>query len=117
MTAFQVIIGFGGVENAPAAGIDNHQLARADAAFLYHFIRLIIPDPDFRGASNQLVFGDDVACRTQAVTVKVTGGKAAVGHDDARRTVPRFHVHGVEVKERAQLRIHIRVVLPCRWNQ
>ena len=115
MAAFQIVIGFGGVQNAPAAGIDNHQLARADATFLDDFIRLIIPDPNFRGTGNQLVFGDDVARRTQAVTVKVTGGKTAVGHNNARRAIPRLHVHGVKVKERAQLRVHIRVVLPGGW--
>ena len=102
------------MQNAPAAGIDNHQLPWADATFLNHFIRLIIPDPDFRSAGNQLVFGDYVARRTQAVAVKVTGGKATVGHNDTRRTIPRLHVHGVKVEERAQLRVHIRVVLPGR---
>ncbi len=38
MAAFQVVIGFRGMQNTSAAGVDHHQLARADAAFLDHFI-------------------------------------------------------------------------------
>ena len=117
MTAFQVVIGFRGVENATATGVDHHQFARPYAAFFDHFVRLVIPDPHFRGAGNQLVFSDDVARRAQAVTVEVTGRKAPVGHDDTGRTIPRLHVHGVEVEEGTQFRIHIRVVLPGWRNQ
>ena len=117
MTALQIVIGFGRVQYAPTAGVNNHQLARTDAAFLDHFIRLVIPDTDFRGTGDELVFCDDVSRRTQTVTVQIAGGKTTVGHNDARRAVPRFHVHGVKIEEGAQLRVHIRVVLPCRWHQ
>ncbi len=117
MATLQIVIGFRRMEDAPDTGVDHHQLTGTDAAFLYHFVRLVIPDADFGGAGDQLVFGNHVARRTQAVTVKVTGGVAAVGHDDARRAVPRLHMHGVEVEEGAQFRIHIRVVLPCGRHQ
>ena len=117
MAALQIVVGFGGVQDASTAGVDHHQLARTDAAFLDHFVRLVIPDADFRGAGDELIFGDDVARRTQAVTVQVTGSETTVGHDDARRAVPRLHVHGVKVEERAKLRVHIRVVLPGRRHE
>ncbi|CNU90410.1 Uncharacterised protein [Salmonella enterica subsp. enterica serovar Bovismorbificans] len=117
MAAFQIVIGFRGMQNTSAAGVDHHQLAWADAAFLDHFIRLIVPDTDFGGAGDQLIFGNDVACRAQAVTVKVTGGEAPVGHHDACRTVPRLHMHGVKVKEGAQILVHIGVVLPGGRHQ
>ena len=100
------------MQNASGTGIDNHQLARAHAAFFNHFVRLVVPDADFRGAGDELIFGNDVARRAQAITVEVTGRVATVGHDDARRAVPWLHMHGVKVEERTQLRIHIRVVLP-----
>ncbi|CCJ86656.1 conserved hypothetical protein [Cronobacter dublinensis 582] len=112
VAALEIVVGFRRVQNAPAAGIDNHQLARPDAAFFHHFVRLIIPDADFRGAGDELVFGNDIARRTQAVAVEVTGGKAPIGHHDARRAVPRFHMHGVKIEEAAQVRVHLRVVLP-----
>ena len=115
MAAFQIVIGFRRVQNTAAAGIDHHQLARTDAAFLDHFVRLVIPDADFRGAGDELIFGDDVARRTQTVTVEVTGGKTTVGHHDARRAIPRLHMHGVKVKEGTQFQVHIRVVLPGGW--
>jgi hypothetical protein len=54
MAALQIVIGFGRVQNASAA--DNHQLARTDAAFLDHFVRLVIPDTDFRGAGDELLW-------------------------------------------------------------
>ena len=75
MAAFQIVIGFRRVQNTAAAGIDHHQLARTDAAFLDHFVRLVIPDPHFRGAGDELVFGDDVARRTQTVTVQLQAAK------------------------------------------
>ncbi|VGP13006.1 hypothetical protein SB00610_01089 [Klebsiella quasipneumoniae subsp. similipneumoniae] len=112
MAALQIVIGFRRVQNASGTGIDNHQLARAHAAFFNHFVRLVVPDADFRGAGDELIFGNDVARRAQAITVEVTGRVATVGHDDARRAVPWLHMHGVKVEERTQLRIHIRVVLP-----
>ncbi len=112
MATFQIVIGFSGVQNAPTAGIDNHQFTRTDAAFLNHFIRLVIPDPDFRGAGDQLVFGDDITRRAQTVTVQVTGRETAIGHHDTGWAIPWLHVHGVKVKEGTQIRIHIRVVLP-----
>ena len=117
VTAFQIVVGFRGVQNTPLAGIDNHQFAWTDAAFFNDFIRLIIPDTHLGCAGDELIFGDHIACRTQAITVEVTGGEATIGHHDARRAVPRFHMHGVKVKERAQLGIHIRVILPGWRNQ
>ena len=66
------------MQNASGTGIDNHQLARAHAAFLDHFVRLVIPDADFGGAGDELIFGNDVARRAQTVTVEVTGRVAAI---------------------------------------
>ena len=117
VAAFQIVVGFRRVQDAAAAGVDHHQLAGADAAFFHHFIRLVIPDADFGGAGDQLVFGDHVARRAQAVAIEVTGGVAAVGHHDAGRAVPRLHVHRVEVEEGAQIAVHVRVVLPGRRHQ
>jgi magnesium-transporting ATPase (P-type) len=78
----------------------GHQFARTHAAFLNHFVRLIIPDAHFRGTGDELVFGNDVARWTQTVTIQVTGSETTVRHHDARRAVPRLHVHGVKVEER-----------------
>ena len=117
MTAFQIVIGFRGVQDATAAGVDHHQLARPYTAFFDHFVRLVVPNPHFRGAGDQLVFSNDVARRAQTITVEVTGRKATIGHHDTCRTIPRLHVHGVKVEEGPQLRIHIRVVLPGWRNQ
>ncbi|SQI20067.1 Uncharacterised protein [Salmonella enterica subsp. arizonae] len=117
MAAFQIVIGFRGMQDTPAAGINYHQFAGTDAALLDHFVRLIVPDADFRSAGDQLIFGDDIACRPQAVTVEVAGGETPVGHYDACRAVPRLHVHGVKVEEGAQIRVHIRVILPGGRHQ
>ncbi|SQB37333.1 Uncharacterised protein [Citrobacter koseri] len=117
MAAFQIVIGFRRVQDAPATGVDHHQFTGADAALFHDFVRLVVPDPHLRGAGDQFIFGDDVARWTQTVTVEVTGSEATVGHHDARRAIPRLHVHGVKVKEGAQIRVHIRVVLPCGRHQ
>ncbi|CQR22322.1 Uncharacterised protein [Yersinia enterocolitica] len=78
MAAFQVVIGFGGMQDFTAAGVNHHQLTGADTAFFDNFIGLIIPDTDFRSAGDEFIFGDDIARRAQAITVKITGGVAAI---------------------------------------
>ncbi|CAH0270770.1 hypothetical protein SRABI106_03048 [Rahnella aquatilis] len=78
MAALQIVVSFCRMVDFAAAGVDHHQLARSDAAFFDHFVRLIIPDANFGRTGDQLIFGDDIARRTQTVTVKVTGGITAI---------------------------------------
>lgn len=115
MAVFQIVIGFCRVQNTFIAGVDNYQFVWFDAVFFDYFVRLVILDIDFRGVGDEFIFGDDVARRTQIVTVEVIGGKTIVGYYDVRRVILRFYMYGVKVKEGTQFRVYIRVVLLGGW--
>ncbi len=102
--AVVIVIGFRGMQYV-RRGCRSSPSARprADAAFLDHFIRLIVPDTDFGGAGDQLVL---------VMTYSVPGaGRYGQGYRrrSARRTSrclpvrPTAHMHGVKVKEGAQI--------------
>ena len=67
---------------------------------------------DFGGHDDQVVLGDVVARRAQAVAVEHRADDRAVGERDRRRAVPRLHQAGVIFVERLQVRVHQLVVLP-----
>ena len=117
VTALEIVIDLEASPDLAVAGIHHEQLARADPALLQHFVRGVVPGADLGREGDELVLGDDVAGRTQAVSVERAGGVATVGHDDAGRAIPGLHVHGVEVIEGAQVVIHVRVFLPRRRDQ
>ena len=98
-------------------GIHRHHLSGFQAALADHVFGFVIIDADFRGQSDVAVFGDHPARWTQTVSVHGAGGVAAIGHDDAGRAVPGFHMHGVVFIEGAQIGIHGVDVLPGWWNQ
>ena len=61
---------------------------------------------------DQIVVGDDVARRAQAVAVQRGADLAAVGERDRRRPVPRLHHGRVVLVEGAPVVVHQRVLLP-----
>ncbi len=67
---------------------------------------------DFRRHDDQVVLGDVVARRTQAVAIEHRADHRAVGERDRRRAVPRLHQRRVVLVERLQLLRHRLVVLP-----
>ena len=112
----QAVIDVLSVQHFARLGIDGQHLAGADAAFCHHVFRLVAVGADFGGQGDVAVLGNHPARRTQAVTVQHTDRLATVGHDHACGAVPRLHVHGVVLVERAQLGIHGLHVLPGRWH-
>ena len=71
-----------------------------------------VEDADLGGEHDEAVVGDPVAARAQAVAVEHRADLGAVGEDHAGGAVPRLHQRGVELVERAALRVHLLVVLP-----
>ncbi len=117
VAALEIVVDLEAGPHLAVAGVHHEQLARADAALLQHFVRGVVPGAHFGGQGDELVLGDDVAGRAQAVAVERTGGVATIGHDDAGGAIPGLHVHGVEVVEGAQIVIHVGVLLPRRRDQ
>ena len=117
VAALELAVDVPGSPAPPAEGVDDEQLAGADAALLHHLVGLVVPDADLGGEGDEVVAGDDVARRAQAIAIEPAGSEAPVAHDDARRAVPGLHVHRVEVVEGTQVVVHAGVVLPGRRHE
>ena len=117
MARLQAVVDGVGVQHLTGFGVDSQNLARPYAAFGNHVFGLVVPHADFRGDGDVAVGGRDPARWAQAVAVEQANGIAAICHDDARRAVPRLHVHGVVLIKRPQVGVHGFNVLPGRWNQ
>jgi len=105
------------VDHLAGLGVGGEHLTRLQAAVDHHVGRVVIVDANLRRQRDDPVAGDDKACRAQAITVEDTGGMAAVGQHNPRRTVPRLHMHGVILMKGAHVGIHQVDVLPRRRDQ
>src|SRR5205085_3946687 len=76
-----------------------------------------IQDADFGGDEHEVVGGDEISRRTQAVTVERRADDASIAEDDERRTVPRLHQRSLIVEERADVAGELVVMLPRRRHQ
>ena len=63
------------------------------------------------------ILGHHPAGGTEAITVHGAGGVTAVGQDNARWTIPGFHMHGIVFIKRAQIGIQRIDILPGGRNQ
>ena len=113
----QAVVDGIGVEDLTGFGVHGKDLPRTDTALGDDIFRLVVPHADFRRQGDIAVLGGHPTGWTQAVAVEQADRVTTFGHHHARRAVPRFHVHGVEFIERAQVGVHGVDVLPCRRNQ
>ena len=100
-------------------GLEVHQehLPRRDAPGAGDAVAWDIRQPRLGAEDHQVVVGDPVAQGAQAVAVQAGAHLGAVGEHDGGRAVPRLLQRGVELVERAQLRIHGGIVLPRLGDQ
>ena len=102
-----------GQEETPGLQVGRNHLARAHAPLGCDVVgAAVIPNAHFRGDGHIAILGDHVARRAQSIAVEHAHAVAAVGHDDAGRTIPGLHVHGVVFVKGAQVRVHVGHVLP-----
>ena len=99
-------------DHAALARVDEEHLAGLQTALGDHSRRLDVDHAHLGGHHDQVVVGDPVATRPQAVAVEHRADHFPVGEGDARRTVPGLHHRGVEPVEVALLLRHRGVVLP-----
>ena len=85
-----------------------------------HFLTILrfgnVEHADFGGHHDEVVVGDDVARRAQAVAVERRADLAAVGERHRRRAVPRLHQRRVVFVERAAILVHQRIAGPRLGN-
>ena len=76
--------------NAALFGIDHEHLARLQTPFLLDLALRNRQCSGFRGQDHDIVIGQNVAARTQSVSVEHGADAHTVGKSDSGRTVPRF---------------------------
>ena len=101
------------VVDDPALGrVDEEHAARLEAALRDHLRRVDVDDPDLGCHHDDVVVGDPVAARPQAVAVEHGADHRAVGERHAGGTVPRLHHARVEAVEVPVGGVQLVVVLP-----
>ena len=84
-------------------GIDKQYLSRLEASFFLDGLRLEADDTSLACHHHHVIFRNEVACRTQAVTVQHTSGIPSVAEKQGGRSVPRFHQDGMVFVECLQV--------------
>jgi hypothetical protein len=79
------------VDHAALLQVDQEHLARLQAPFLDDLVLGNRQHAGFGGHDDQVVVGDAVARRTQAVAVQRGADLAPVGEHDGGRAVPGLH--------------------------
>ena len=100
------------VDDAALLEVDQEHLARLQAPLLDDPALGDRQHAGLGGHHHQVVVGDDVARRAQAVAVERGADLPAVGEHHRRRAVPRLHHRRVVLVEGAPARVHRRVLLP-----
>ena len=92
--------------------VDQEDAARVQPLLDHDVGGRDVEHADFRRHHDEIVLGDVVARRPQAVAVEHGADHRAVGERQRRGAVPRLHQRGVVLVEGAQRRVHGIVVLP-----
>ena len=98
--ALQFVVG----DDAALFQIDEEHAARLQAALRQHALRRDVEDADLGRHDDQVVLGDVIARRPQAVAVEHGADAHAVGEGDRRGAVPRLHQARMELVKRLFLR-------------
>jgi hypothetical protein len=104
------------VDDAAGVEVDQEHLARLQAPFLDDLGLGNRQHAGFGSHHHQVVVGDDVAGRTQAVAVQRAADVAAVGEGHRGRAVPRLHHRRMVFVEGATVVVHQGVVFPGFGN-
>ena len=106
--ALQLVV----VDDALPFEVDEQHLARLQPPFLDDPILGNRQHAHFRTHDHDIVVGDDIARRAQAVAVQGRADLAAVGKGDGRRPVPGLHDGGVVFVKGPALVVHERMPVP-----
>ena len=97
--------------------IDEQHLARLQAPFGDDLLLRNRQHAHFGRHHDEIVVGDEIARRPQAVAVERRADLAPVGEGDGGRAVPRLHHRGVIFVEVAPLLVHQRIARPGFGDQ
>ena len=92
--------------------IEQKHPPRLQAPFLdYAFLRNR-QHADFRRHDDQIIVGDDIACRAQAIAIQRGTDLTTVGEGNRGRAIPRLHDGCVKFVKRPAISVHCGVVGP-----
>ena len=96
----------------PCVDVDQEASCRAAGGLSGDILRLDRKHADLGGHDEEVVLGDQIARRAEAVAVQRGADDASVGEGDGGGAVPGFHQRGVVLVEGALVRVHGRVGVP-----
>ena len=105
---FQLIV----IDDALLLKIDQQHLAGLQPPFFDDPFLRHRQHADFGAQDDDIVVGDDIACRTKPIAVERSADLAAVGKGDRRRPVPGLHQGGVVFVKGAAFGVHQRMPVP-----
>ena len=105
------------VDDAALFHVDQEHLAGLQAPFFHNAFFCDVEHAHLRGHHDDIVIGNQVTCRAQAVAVEGGADLAAIGEGNSGRAVPGFHDGGVVFVEGAALFIHQGVAGPGLGDQ
>ncbi len=100
------------LDDAPGFEVEVERAPGLEAALVFDVLGRDRESADLGAHDDAAVLRDDVPRGSQAVAIQHRADPASVGVRDGRRAVPRLHHAGVELVERAAVRVHLRLVLP-----
>ena len=112
MGAGELVLEFVVVDDALLFEVDQQHLAWLQTPFLDDPFFRDRQNADFRAQNHDIVVGDHITRRAQAVAVERRPNLAAIGKGDGRRPVPGLHQGGVVFVEGAAFVVHERMSVP-----
>ena len=108
---------FGILQNTTLLGIHHQYFTRAQTSFLSNLRGIESHYSGLGGDDHGRALGDQVACRTQAVSIEHPARVATVRKNDGRRAIPWLHPNTVIFIKTFQLgRKRILVVITLRYE-
>lgn len=104
------------IDDAAFDGVDEQHATGLESTLADDPLRLDVESTNFRSADHDVLVGDDISARTQAVSVEAGTAVTSVGESEKGGTIPRLHNACSPVVEASLVGFHELVVLPCLWN-
>ncbi len=111
------VLEFGIVDDAAGFQVDEEHLAGLQAPLLDNFFFGKCQYAHFRGHQHDVIIGDQVTRRTQAIAVERRADLAAIGKGDCCRAIPGFHQRRMKFVEVTALLINQPVACPGFGDQ
>ena len=115
MLTGQTLLEFGIIVHPSLTRINHQNLTRLETSLLTDLCRINGKHSGFARYHHRIITGNQIAGRTESVTVKHTSGITSVTEKNGGRSVPRFHQNGMIFIESLQ-RITDRILAIERFR-